>query len=1350
MLVDRVRRFPDQPPTWIDAVEGTFVFADISGFTRMSERLAEVGKEGAEWLTNIINRYFHGMLDIAGEYGGANVKFGGDALLILFTGEKHPGRAVAAARKMLRANRRFGAVKVERDRIRLGMSIGVHSGSFWSASAGLPGRRMQHLILGREAARVADTEAVAVAGEVMVTESTLHHVGGLRVGQPRQGAYPVLGEPKSIRSAVAARARSEEVPEDSSDLLPYLPPPIVRALQGGAEAHSIEGEHRKVCTIFINVVGVNDLLETKGPAACLDELQQYLSAVVTLTDRHGGFLAANDIYTEDLKLILLFGAPVAWEEDTANAVRFACELDGEIADLNLTLRHRIGINSGFVFAGDLGAPYRREYTVLGDAVNLAARLMSAAVPGQILLSASVVEEAGPGFEVRSLPPMRVKGKEEPIEVGALQREHTVVADSPMLQLGPLCGREAEVETLRNVCRDVEDGRGRAVVISGDAGAGKSRLTREFRDYLKIHGWKVYAGHCYTHTEGTPFAPWVQVLDSLLDVDAADGPEGRSEKVLAAVQALRPDLAELASLLNGVLSLSIPEGQVVRSLDSEGRRRRLFELVTGLLESAAGNSPLVVVLEDVHCADRSSLEMASYVCDRLGATGALLLLTHRPHSVMVLELPLESTIQMPLGELSEDASFQLVRAALERQELPVELAQVITAKAGGNPLFLEELVRSFRASGGEPSEIIREATFALAEESEVSDRIQGLLMSRIDLLEMRCREILRSAAVIGAMFDLTALRSVLGEESRGASDLKAQLQTLMDEDLVSPGEDALGETFRFKNVLVQNIAYNSLLFATRRELHLRAACHIEETHGERLEPHYEALVHHYGRGRDHDRTLLYAVKAGDKARTAFANKEAVAHYQRALSAADECRRQAAPVDWATVVCAHSSLADVSELIGDHEDVIRHYARALQATFIGAGVGVRFGRLGSKIDPQRLLDRAGETSAGTRRGLSEICRKVGSVYRRRSEYELSLDWFRQGLRLLPTRSTLERGRACLAIAGALFRAGSYDEAETWCLRGLRHARACEDTSELAHGHDLLGVILRDKGRVPRAVKRRLRALGLYQQAGNLAGQADTLNNLALDYVNLGRWQEALERFRECLAIASRIGDLDLMAIVHNNMGEVYLAQGDLPRAIAEFRWTIDKGPELAHPAVGALAQANMGEALARSGHVVEARQTMERSLRTFGRIGAHAFVAEVQARFAEVLFLDESSDKAGRLAKKALEDARRVNSDLVEATALRALGRLSAAEQKWDLALIDLETSVEMFRRAGARYQEARSLAALADMLAGKYKELGGRPYRRRAIHLINRAISIFSGLGAEIDLSAARSVAEALDADEAGH
>ncbi len=1338
LLVDALSREPERPPAWIEPVQGTLVMADISGFTRMSEQLASVGKEGAEWLTNTINQYFQRMLDVAANYGGSNLKFGGDALLLLFTGEEHAARAACTALEMQQANREFPIVRLDKGRVRLRMSIGVHSGSFWSASAGLPERRMQHFVLGGEASRVAQVEAVASPGEVLVSGATGRLLKGY-VTRAQGEFVRVLRAPRLGVRQIESGLQTQDVVLGQA-LIPFLPPPVASALATPESAAEMTGEHRKAAVIFIHLLGVDEVVAKDGPEALLGELQSYVSCLATLAGQYGGYLAGNDIYTSDLKLIVLFGAPVAHEGDPANALRLAIDLQHRLPGLGLQLRHRIGANSGFVFAGDVGSSYRREYTVMGDAVNLAARLMSAAVENQVLASRRLVTEAGAGFTVTDLPAIRVKGKREPVAVCSVEGEASRAPAPVVDRSASLVGRDAELERLRTLCREVESGAARSAVVQGEPGIGKSRLTADFRDYLAVRGWTVLRGRCQAHTAANPFAPWTDVLASLFDLRPADGAGERTEKVLRFVEELSPELREIAALLGPLLSLSIAESNVIRSYDEETRRRRLFELISALLAGMAKRKPLAVILEDLHWADHSSLQLASFVTEAVQDARLLLCVTQRPVQGLELEAPAHSHTVITLGELSEEAAAQLVRQVLRVARLPAALARQLLSKSRGNPLFLEEIARSLRLSGAldrlleTPAPRLAEAMAELA----IPDRVQGLIMSRLDRLEVSTKEALRAAAVIGSAFDLDILRGVLEGKQ---DDLDRLIEALVENEFVEP--DLADRVYRFRHALIQEVAYDALLFSRRRQLHRRVGSYLEEAHSDNLEPFYEVLAHHYRRGGDRPKTLVYSLRAGEKARRVFANDEAMDHYLRALAIAEDGANL--DLDLATEV--HVTLADILELTGSHQDAIRHYRRALRAALHGELSPGR-GSIAA-ANPKEIEAGARVKRATVRQAIANICRKMGLVYERLSEYGRGLEWLRAGINVLPSRSTLDRSRACIAISGSLFRGGLYDEAASWCRRGLRLARLVGARPEVAHAHNLLGVIHRDKGAVRRAIAHRTRALDLYTELGDLTGQADTLNNLGLDQFSLGDWELAGRRFKECLEIATRIGDLDLMAIVHNNLGEVFLIQGDLSRAKAEFRWTIETLPRLGHVAVGALAEANLGEALALEGRREEARRVLERSLSAFRRINAQVFAAEVQVRLAEVLFSESKMEKAERALRQALDSALRLNSRPVEGMALLILGKLQAARAEWEPAESNLRAAYRIFRRAGARHREGKALLALGELFAARFNQWTGPRDGMGAESLFARSLSILRHLGASLDARVAEESLLKLKATRAG-
>ncbi|UCG54545.1 MAG: hypothetical protein JSV32_08225 [Dehalococcoidia bacterium] len=343
ILLDTLIRHPNRKPPWMDSIEGTVALADISGFTKMSEQLAESGKEGAEWLTDIINQYFQHMLDIAKSYGGINLKFGGDALLLFFSGSNHACRALAAALSMQRATRRFKMFRGGHHRFRLKMTIGIHSGAFWLAVAGLVNRSLHHFLLGPEAELVAKTQAEATAGDLLISQTTLDLLKGDCQVERQGNTYRVI-EFKKRKIPFVTETTKDSIPHAiQGTLRAFLPLPVIKLLEDNNQIGHIEGEHRKITIMFINLLGISEVLEKHSSKTLLSELQSYISSIIQLTERHGGFIQGNDIYPNGLNLVIIFGAPVAHEHDSTSAVRLASELSNELPRLKLHLKQCIGI-----------------------------------------------------------------------------------------------------------------------------------------------------------------------------------------------------------------------------------------------------------------------------------------------------------------------------------------------------------------------------------------------------------------------------------------------------------------------------------------------------------------------------------------------------------------------------------------------------------------------------------------------------------------------------------------------------------------------------------------------------------------------------------------------------------------------------------------------------------------------------------------------------------------------------------------------------------------------------------------------------------------------------------------------
>ncbi|HEV8420849.1 MAG TPA: adenylate/guanylate cyclase domain-containing protein, partial [Actinomycetota bacterium] len=534
LLIEWLREDPTVP---FKEVEGTLAFVDISGFTKMCERLARKGKVGAEEVNDVLDASFTQLLSIAYDDGGGVVKWGGDAVLLLYTGSHHAQRASRAAFRMRAKLREIGGrLRTSAGLVSLRMSVGIHSGRFLFFLVG--GLHRELVVTGPSATRTVLAESIATAGDVVLTPEAAALLDERFLGG-RKGAGRLL------RSAPTGFPHERSRPVDNTsdlDLASCIPTHIRDyLLQGGGEA-----EHRHVAIAFIEFGGTDALLERSGPVALRDALDDLMRSVQEACHEHDVSFHETDISKDGGKILLVAGAPKTSGHDEERMLRAV----RAIMDRRYALTVRVGVNDGYVFAGNFGPPYRRAYSIKGDAVNLAARVMGKAAAGQVLATASVLDRSRTEFEVKALDPFLVKGKKRPVlayEVGAVQG---LKATGKRLEL-PFVGRDAELAALLEGLGAAREGSGRLFDVIGEPGIGKSRLLRELRD--RATGFRVLSVACDPYESSTPYHPFRVVLREVVglpaDVDASTSGRLLDERVRESAPQLLPWLPLLATLLD---------------------------------------------------------------------------------------------------------------------------------------------------------------------------------------------------------------------------------------------------------------------------------------------------------------------------------------------------------------------------------------------------------------------------------------------------------------------------------------------------------------------------------------------------------------------------------------------------------------------------------------------------------------------------------------------------------------------------------------------------------------------------------------------------------------------------------
>jgi adenylate cyclase len=915
-----------------------------------------------------------------------------------------------------------------------------------------------------------------------------------------------------------------------------------------AEASVPETDRRPVAVLFADLSGFTALSERLDPEeirALQSDLFQELASVI---DRFGGFV---EKFVGDA-VMAVFGAPVAHEDDPERAIRAAIAMHERMPALSRRWEHRlrepldlhVGINTGPVVAGSLGSTGSAAYAVTGDTVNTASRLLHAAQPGQTLVSDATHRLTQHAFAYEALGALAVKGKADRVPAYQVLR----VLDAPRSARGleahglaaPLIGRDEELTQIFTAFNRVARGRAQVVSLMGEAGVGKTRLLNEFFLKLEASGelktTAVRRAACSSLGEQT-YGVAAAFFRAAYGVAADDSLEAAQRKLASGLQALggsEDEVSRVAAVLGYVLGLG--SGDVLRHVEPEQLKRQIFLALRTLCERRLQQGPLLLVVEDLHWADAASVELLRFLVDRLADRPLMLLVTYRPildASLLVTTRATHTAIRLgPLPALDTEALLGTFFGP-SASRLPAGLRALIVRRAGGNPFYLEEIVRGLIGAGT----LVREnggwACTTDAGTVDVPPTIQGLLLSRLDRLPAGARRLIQEAAVLGAVFDLQVLRKVCTEPDT----LESNMDLLLDAELLAeaprpldaPGSATTERQYRFNHALAQEGVYQNLLVRRRTELHGRVGQILEERSGRGEQPQrledMEALGHHFSLSAEKVKGARYLLAAGDWARDIYANEDALRHYERVLQTLTDC----GGCD-AERLAVRERLGDLLGPIGRREDALEHFEAVRRAA-------------------EAASDRAAQ---------ARICRKMGGLHWDAGDRDRALACLEAGLALLEgdTRG-IELAHVYQEMGRLAFRSGDNLRAVEWATRALGQIdRAAagsagskvspfpgkdEGAVALSHAYNTLGVALARLGRPQEAIAHIERSVATAQAHGLLQAACRGHANLGVLYSTLEP-SRAIETCLNGLEMARKIGDLGFQSRLYANLAVAYCALTD----------------------------------------------------------------------------------------------------------------------------------------------------------------------------------------------------------------
>jgi class 3 adenylate cyclase/tetratricopeptide (TPR) repeat protein len=920
---------------------------------------------------------------------------------------------------------------------------------------------------------------------------------------------PVNAADEGIRNA-----RGKELSLDK-----FIPRELMTKFEAARAQDAMVGERRVITMLFCDVKGSTAAAEKVDPETWTEIMNGIFEYMIRPVYKYEGTVPRlmGDA------ILAFFGAPIAHEDDPQRAILAGLEIQEGIKDYAEEIRIkyglefglRVGINTGLVVVGAIGSDLRMEYTAIGDAINLAARMEQTAAPGTVQISDETYRLVAPLFDFEALGEVEVKGKAAPVKayrpLGLKQSPGHLRGLEGITS--PLVGREAQLALLNRQLNQLKIGAGSIVTVLGEAGLGKSTLIAELiRSNEKLDTvW--LRGDAVSYARSISYFPWRQIIRQSIHAYDSDS--------LAEVRRKLRRVCDTCTLpggdipfLEAMLAVESKESlQDVAGYQGEALVQRMVEATRGYLCGLIGEGPIAIVLDDLHWADEASLNLLSNLADMTNTLPVLFICMLRPdksaaswEAIKLVQQKVTGNYHsISLEPLHDEQTDILLNNLLGVNNLSKNVRDMIAERADGNPFFIEELIRSLI----ETNQLVRENSHwrMIGEDTKVSlpDTLRGVLGARIDRLSELTKHVLQTAAVIGRSFDLRVLRKLTSLNG----EFDAQIQYLREASLVEP----LREEYAFRHVLIQEAAYDSILIKKRAELHRRIAETLAELHANRIEEFAPLIAYHFYTAQD-ARSLQYDLLAGEKAVQLYANAEAATHFSRALEVA---RRNGNATEQITKL--YTQLGSALELSGRYEQALQNYddmqtfgresgerstemaALMAKATMYSIFSGIHDSSLSEQLLVQAL----------------EISREIDD---RTTQAKLSWNLMLTYLFSKRPDQALEHGELALSLA-----------------------RESDDREQLAFVLNDLCRLYTCRGEFEKAYKVIQEARELWRALDHQIMLADSLGSEAESRFNAGEFEQALKCSQDALQITERIENLWGQSYDRMLISFVYLEIGKL---------------------------------------------------------------------------------------------------------------------------------------------------------------------------------------------------------------
>ncbi len=1149
------------------------LFIDLTDFTPLTEAMMNRGKDGAERLSLFLNSMFGPLVKMVYEHGGFVPYFAGDAFTGVFPEEKDLEAQVTRILALSKKVKDYVESLPPVDTFKVGVKQGVSLGTIeW----GIVGSDNIHSFYFRGSAITSSSDAQCMAKEqeVIVDHSIKHLLpDSVRYIRIADTSFHKLIEFPSFDKKVT----QIEQPEISEVVArKFLPNSVI-----GSE-HA--GEFRYVLSMFLSFEGASNH----------EELDVFVSEVLRAFSSYGGYFKEVDFGDKGGVLVGFFGAPVSYEDNDFRAMELVCVVKEFLENNNSKIRIRGGLTKGTAFTGNIGGDERAQYAVVGNQVNLAARLMMKAGWGEIWVDGELAKNKRFTFEKKG--DFRYKGVADPMPTFELVSRCDTYLENSFT--GPMIGREKELAELADFSfQNLMSRKGNLTMLYGEAGIGKSIFLQKLRnkvcEKIDLEWFRLQPDPVLSR----PFHGFVQMLRKLLEQSAAQSKAENRQKfdsiyneflllfqeeeygsILNELERTRPILAALVGISY--------ENSVWEQLDAKGRFENSIAAISNLIIAQSNQKPVVIEIEDAHSLDENSIALLKSLVKRIGKLPISIILAARVNDDGSKPEHLQEGLSGVLAEKEfQFAPFKEARTKQMAEELlggkiSETFSKLLCRITNGNPFYIEQIVQYFSETNI-LSKVKNEWSIK-DQKVGVSDSIQSILTARLDRLSRLVKETVKTAAVIGREFEVDVLSKVMStEDPTGAVGVEAIFQQIKSAEQVQIWQAMNELRYIFKHSMLREAVYDMQMNSRLRKLHARVAAAIEQLHENEIEDYFGDLAFHYQQGRVYDKAKFYLKKAALKARDNFQNKRALELYDR-LIALHKKEKEVVP----EIKCLLKK-AGIYELIGQWPQCEKALKWAIRKSKKLEDLGLlarsqnELGRLyvlqGDYKKAMPLLEQAISDfkTVKDQHGVAKGEGNLGILYFRKGEYEKAKVYLRQSMDLSHELHISADAQIASSLGLAHMNQGNFEEGISEMQKALNQAKRHNDKRSMANLYTYIGVLQMEKDDHAAALKSLEEGLKMSESLGNKLFMCICTGCLGGIYQVKGDFDAAMKNFEIDLAMSLELGDKQGIAIAHGLVGELQVILGKFGKAKKSLKKSLKLSQEIGYKKGSAKAENNLGD-------------------------------------------------------------------------------------------------------------------------------------------------------------------------------